>query len=75
VHRHSGASAVDICVRPDMEQVHLEISDDGRGIPKKQLAQLINGNGATSVSIAGMLERVRELGGRCRFNRTAKAQK
>jgi signal transduction histidine kinase len=58
-----------------MEQVHLEISDDGRGIPKKQLAQLINGNGATSVSIAGMLERVRELGGRCRFNRTAKAQK
>ena len=35
VHRHSGASAVDICVRPDMEQVHLEISDDGAGHSEK----------------------------------------
>jgi len=63
VHRHSGASAVDICVRVDTEQVHLEINDNGRGIPKKQLAQLADGNGATSVGIAGMRERVRELRG------------
>ena len=63
VHRHSGASAVDICVHVDTEQVHLEISDNGRGIPKKQLAQLTNGNGALSVGIAGMRERVRELRG------------
>jgi len=63
VHRHSGASAVDICVRVDTEKVHLEISDNGRGIPKKQSAQLTDGNGATSVGIAGMRERVRELRG------------
>jgi PAS domain S-box-containing protein len=63
VHRHSGASAVDISVRVDTGQVHLEISDNGRGIPKKQLSQLTNGNGATSVGIAGMRERVRELRG------------
>jgi PAS domain S-box-containing protein len=63
VHRHSGATAVDICVRVDTEQVHLEISDNGRGIPKKQLAQLADGNGAPSVGIAGMRERVRELRG------------
>jgi signal transduction histidine kinase len=63
VHRHSGASAVDIRVLVDTEQVLLEISDNGRGIPKKQLAQLSAGNGATSVGIAGMRERVRELRG------------
>lgn len=63
VHRHSGASAVDICVRMDTDQVHLEINDNGRGIPKKLLTQLTEGNGATSVGIAGMRERVRELRG------------
>ena len=75
MHRHSGASAVDICVRPDMEQVHLEISDDERGIPKKQLAQLTNGNGATSVGIAGMLERVRELRGSLQIQSNGKGTK
>ncbi len=63
VHRHSGASAVDTCVRVDTEQVHLEISDNGRGIPKQILTHLSDGDGATSVGIAGMRERVRELGG------------
>ena len=75
VHRHSGASAVDICVRPDMEQVHLEISDDERGIPKKQLAQLTNGNGATSIGIAGILERVRELRGSLQIQSNGKGTK
>jgi signal transduction histidine kinase len=58
VHRHSGASAVDICVRVDTEQVHLEISDNGRGIPK-----IPAGDGQAGVGIAGMRERVRELHG------------
>ena len=58
VHRHSGASAVDICVRVDTEQVHLEISDNGRGIPK-----ITEGDGQAGVGIAGMRERVRELHG------------
>jgi PAS domain S-box-containing protein len=63
VHRHSGASAVDICVRVDTEQVHLEISDNGRGIPKKYLTHFTNGDGQAGVGIAGMRERVRELHG------------
>jgi len=63
VHRHSGASAVDICVRVGTEQVHLEISDNGRGIPKKCLTHFIDGDGQAGVGIAGMRERVRELHG------------
>lgn len=63
VHRHSGASAVDICVRADPGQVHLEISDNGCGIPKKRLTRLTGGDGAAGVGIAGMRERLRELRG------------
>ncbi|MGA7926982.1 MAG: DUF4118 domain-containing protein [Candidatus Sulfotelmatobacter sp.] len=63
VHRHSGASAVDIRVRVDAEQAHLEICDNGCGIPKKRLTQITDGDGAAGVGIAGMRERVRELKG------------
>lgn len=34
VHRHSVAPAVDICVRADPGQVHLEISDNGYGMTR-----------------------------------------
>src|SRR6202030_2076772 len=44
VHRHSAASEVEICVRVDKEQVHLEISDNGRGISKKCLTHFTDGN-------------------------------
>jgi signal transduction histidine kinase len=57
VHRHSGASGVDICVRVDTEQVYLEISDNGRGIPKKCLTHFTDGDGQAGVGIAGMRER------------------
>ena len=63
VHRHSGASAVDIRVRVDAEQAHLEICDNGCGIPKKRLTQITDGSGAAGIGIAGMRERVRELKG------------
>jgi signal transduction histidine kinase len=62
VHRHSGSSAVDICLDFDKEQVRLEIKDNGRGIREERLNQLTDGR--TGVGIAGMRERARELGGR-----------
>jgi PAS domain S-box-containing protein len=63
VHRHSGASAVDISVGVDAKRVHLEISDNGRGIPKNRLTHMTDGDGEVGVGIAGMRERVRELRG------------
>jgi len=62
VHRHSGSSAVDICIDLDKERVRLEIMDNGRGIPEERL-NLITDDARAGVGIAGMRERARELGG------------
>jgi PAS domain S-box-containing protein len=63
VHRHSGSSSVDISIDLDAEQVRLEIKDNGRGIPKKHLTRLTEGDAGAGVGIAGMRERIRELRG------------
>lgn len=63
VHRHSGCSAVDVCLSLNAKQLRLEIKDDGRGIPQKRLRSLIEGAAKAGVGLAGMRERMRELGG------------
>jgi PAS domain S-box-containing protein len=63
VHRHSGGSAVEISLRILGEQLRLEITDNGRGISEDRLRRLREGDSASGVGIAGMRERVRELGG------------
>src|SRR5215471_2821158 len=63
VHRHSGASAASVRLQPDKGYVQLEISDNGKGIPQDRLNNLSKTRNSTGVGIAGMRERVRELGG------------
>jgi len=63
VHRHSGASCVDIKVSLFDKRVRMEISDNGQGIPDAKLMCLLNGEAEAGVGIAGMRERMRELGG------------
>lgn len=63
VHRHSGASAVRIRLALDEKRARLEIRDDGKGIPQDQLRRFIEGAAQPGVGLAGMRERVRELGG------------
>lgn len=63
VHRHSGGSMVCITLQVDAEQVLLEIADNGKGIPEERLRRLREDDSATGVGLAGMRERVRELGG------------
>ncbi|PYX34818.1 MAG: hypothetical protein DMG80_00505 [Acidobacteria bacterium] len=63
VHRHSGGSRVTIRLEVDAEQVHLQISDDGKGIPEQRLRRMREDGSTTGVGLAGMSERVRELGG------------
>jgi len=41
----------------------LEIEDDGRGMPAALLEQLPAGGGALGVGVAGMRERLQQLGG------------
>ncbi len=54
---------VDIHLSVDTEQLRLEIKDNGRGIPRKRLRTLIESAAEAGVGLAGMRERMRELGG------------
>ena len=63
VHRHSGSPKAEIRVTLEQNQVRLEIHDYGQGMPPDTLRQLNEGAGKTGVGVAGMRERVRELGG------------
>jgi signal transduction histidine kinase len=42
----------------------LEIEDRGQGIPDASLKRIMSGGGVVGVGIAGMCERVEQLGGR-----------
>lgn len=63
VHRHSAGTTVRIALQVDAELVQLEISDNGKGIPEERLRRLSEDDSVTGVGLAGMRERVRELGG------------
>jgi PAS domain S-box-containing protein len=63
VHRHSGASSVNICLRLDDKRVFLEIQDNGRGMSEEQLRKILEGGSEAGVGLAGMRERLRDLGG------------
>ncbi len=63
IHRHSGASRAEIRVQRK-GSVILTIEDYGRGIPQELLEEFRATNAGTGVALAGMRERVREIGRR-----------
>jgi len=62
IHRHSGSSRAEIRVHRK-GAVTLSIEDYGKGIPKTLLDEFRTTNLGTGVGLAGMRERVREIGG------------
>jgi len=64
VHLHAGSPVAWIKVTHTPSEVILEIRDEGRGIPTEVLKALPSGVSNLGVGIAGMRERVRQLGGR-----------
>jgi signal transduction histidine kinase len=60
VHRHSSSPTAEVRVAKRPGEVRVEIRDKGHGIPRSQLTQAMT----RGVGIAGMRERLRELGGR-----------
>jgi two-component system NarL family sensor kinase len=64
IHRHSGSETARIRLRRDAETAVLEIEDRGHGIPNALLKDITSGGAGVGVGIAGMSERIEQLGGR-----------
>jgi signal transduction histidine kinase len=62
IQRHSGSTVARIHLGKEPRSVRLEIEDEGRGMPA-HLRGREAAMAAAGVGIAGMRERVRELGG------------
>jgi PAS domain S-box-containing protein len=63
VHRHSESKSAEISLKTAVSQVTLEVKDHGRGMAPQQLQRMQADGTQSGVGLAGMRERVRELGG------------
>jgi signal transduction histidine kinase len=64
ITKHAGSATVDVLLQVDQDAILLSVRDYGKGISAERLAKM-NGSGSdVGVGIAGMRERLKELGGR-----------
>jgi len=69
VHRHSGSRKAEVRLARRHGCIHLEVSDEGKGIPlDKQLD--LNAPATLGVGFRGMRERIRQLGGTLQVHST-----
>lgn len=71
VHRHSGSKTALVRLSRKHGCVHLEISDEGRGIPVDKQIDL-NSSGTMGVGVPGMRERIEQLGGTLQVDSSGK---
>jgi signal transduction histidine kinase len=64
VHRHSKSRKADVSLRLSEAEVVLRVRDYGEGIPSDVLDRFRNKRAHGGVGLAGMRERIHELGGR-----------
>jgi PAS domain S-box-containing protein len=67
IHKHSGSTTAEVLLRNDHEDVVLEVKDHGRGMPQELLERSGNRGSVAGVGLAGMRERVCEIGGEFRL--------
>jgi len=63
IHHHADSPTALIRLSVDGDRLLLEVVDRGRGMPPTAIAQLPAGGGALGVGVAGMRERLQQLGG------------
>jgi signal transduction histidine kinase len=63
IHRHSKSSSAELSFEVNSEQAILKVRDHGSGISKEVLERF-RLSGTSGVGLAGMRERIRELGGK-----------
>jgi signal transduction histidine kinase len=71
VHRHSGAKRADVSLQTAGNQVILRVRDYGNGMPPAVLQSLREDGSAGGVGLAGMAERIREIGGKLEIHSSA----
>jgi signal transduction histidine kinase len=71
VHRHSGSPTVEIDIKVEAGTVTLAVRDAGRGIPEQVLSHFRE-TGTEGIGLAGMRERVADLGGALRVESNKK---
>jgi signal transduction histidine kinase len=59
----AGSKTAHIRLQRDAKTLVLEIDDRGHGIPNASLEHIMSGGGVVGVGIAGMSERMKQLGG------------
>ncbi len=64
VHRHSRAKSAEISLDVDAELVTIQVRDHGRGMPPNVIGQIEAESSKLGVGLAGMRERIHELGGK-----------
>ncbi len=64
IYRHAESETARIRLRRDPGTLILEVEDRGRGIPEASLKLVRTGGGVAGVGIAGMSERLDQMGGR-----------
>lgn len=62
VHRHSGSGTAMVHLSHNPGEIHVEVSDQGRGINPEIQAKFLAGK-SSGVGLRGMRERLRQLGG------------
>jgi len=67
VQRHSGSAVAHIRIARNQDGIGLEVSDEGNGLPKHLRDQGDAALAGAGVGIAGMQQRVKELGGNMRI--------
>jgi two-component system NarL family sensor kinase len=63
IHRHADSPTARLRLRLAADRLTLEIEDHGRGIPPEVVARIKGGIGPLGVGLAGMRERLEQLGG------------
>ncbi len=63
IHRHAGSDTAEVLLRREAAQVTLSVRDQGRGFEAGVLERLMTDGSGVGVGLAGIRERVREMGG------------
>jgi signal transduction histidine kinase len=63
VHRHAESLSIDVRYAVSETEAKLEVKDYGKGIDPELLREFKRTGGGAGIGLAGMRERLRELGG------------